>query len=313
MSRSINFYPTFDDNHYISLNPVIKYNFFYYPNDKNDIEEIDSTITSNKFITLSTEKNHWDCLTYDLYMKINVEIINGDVLYGREGICPTNGEISLGLEWFSKKSKKRGWIIPNKNNNIRNDETKQNFIFECKFDKNTFLYDIEINLVLFNSRSDDKVDDSEIFLNNQTGVMFGYLDSKVLFMTGTGSLFPIYVNSVNDNKLWHLEIDCNEPENDKLSDCVKLILNSNHKDFKLLDTSSKHYCERLVFEIVANAVTILICHLKENGFLDNLNGTIADGSILHFVKYYKENLGLNIDNVNSISTSLREYLDDGGK
>lgn len=310
MARKINFYPTLELYHYNLLNPKVNYSFFYYPNNGNDISQIEYKIANQKYITLSTKNNHWDPINYDLYMNVCLDYENGSILYGENGICPLDGEISICLEWYSQKSKKRGIIFPTKKNDFlkkNNDKNKINFI--CAFEKNVFLNDVEINILIFNSKKSNNVKQSENFLNNEEGVVLGTLDNKTLFMTGTGSLFPIYIKSLQNNKLWELQIECNEPENDKFSDCVKLILNADHKDYPLLDVTSKKYCDRLIFEIISNAVTVIICYLKENKMLEDLSRPCSDGSILSFIKYYKDNLELNIDNVASISDSLRNYLD----
>jgi hypothetical protein len=128
-------------------------------------------------------------------------------------------------------------------------------------------------------------------------------------MTGVGSLFPIYTKPTPNGKLWDLEIDYDDPATDQLSDCVKLVLNSAHKDYCLLDVNDKHYCDRLIYEIISEAITVLLCQLREDHYLDKIEGTYSDGSIMAFVKYYKEMLNLDVSSISSISSSLRGYLD----
>lgn len=315
MANKINFFPTIDGYHYNLLNPVIKYNFFYFPKNEDGSIEIENTITSNRYITLSTNNNHWDPMNYDLNMIVTVEIENKSILYGINGVCPTNGELSIALEWYSQKSKKRDIIYPrNKKNRIDDNNEKSKYVFECTFNKNTFMNDIEINLIIYNSKKTRQIIENEKYLNNEEGVILGNIDQKTLFMTGTGSLFPIYLKSLDDNRLWNVQIeDCIEPEIDKFSDCVRIILNTNHKDYPLLDVTSKKYCERLILEIISNAVTLIICSLKESGVLDDINKPSSEGSVLNFIKYYVDKLELNIDNVVSISNSLRNYLDEKTK
>ena len=272
-----------------------------------EIRNIESTITSKRFITLNLKNNNWNPMNYDLYVRVNIEYENGNSLYGPDGVAPLMSELSFGLEWYSQLAKKRGIINGAK---ISNSTSKKTIIFEHFFEKETFMYDIEFNLLVFMSKKAYKINENEDYLNNNEGVILGNVDKKILFMSGTGSLFPIYIQNLDANKLWDLQINFDDPSIDKLSDCVKLIINSNHSDYKLLDINNKKYCDRMIFEIVANAVTIIICHLKENGYLDRLEDSYSEGSIMEFVSYYHKILGLKVDSVLDISSSLRKYLEE---
>ena len=65
----------------------------------------------------------------------------------------------------------------------------------------------------------------------------------------------------------------------------------------------------MIYEIVASVMTILIIDLKESHYLDNLDGNYADGSIMQFMKYYKETLELDIRDPVNISSTLRDYFE----
>ena len=150
--------------------------------------------------------------------------------------------------------------------------------------------------------------ENEIFLNNERGALLGTLDSKKIFMSGTGSMFPIYNKSMGNSDLWAVEIQYDQPEIDSLSESLKLFLNIDHPDYCMLDVNNKKYCPRLVLEIVSSAIVSLIMKLHEDEALDDLNMDYADGSVLAFVKYYRDVLELNIDDIISVSSSLRNYL-----
>ena len=176
--------------------------------------------------------------------------------------------------------------------------------------KNTVNRELSINILIYLKEKTEKMTDDEAFLNNDEGTILGTLASFTVFLSGFGSLFPIYTKGIDDKKLWVLEIDYDDPAEDRLSDSLKLILNTNSKDFPYIDQNDKeHFCPKIMYEIVASVMTILIIDLKEKGYLDNLDGNYADGSVMQFIKYYKETLGLDIRNANDISSSLRDYFE----
>ena len=306
MARTINFFPTLDIDQVNDTEIVVKYDFYYKSKDNNVSIPIKHKEVNNS-INLETKESKWDPYNYDLYLIISITGKKFIELYGPTGIAPKLSYLSICVEWLSQKWKKRAVILSSKVISPTIDE--QIFTFQLKFSKNTFIHDIDIKTLVYLKRKAPRILENEDYLNNSEGVVLGVLDSKTLYMTGVGSLFPIYTKPLKNGKLWELQIDFNEPEIEKLSESMRLILNSNHKDYKYLDSSNKDYCERMIYEIVSTAMTLLICQLKDEGHLENLEKEFADGSILNFVKYYKEILGLNVNSISSISSSIREYLE----
>ena len=306
MAKSIHFFPTLDIDQISALEYSVNYSFSYKSKETNTIIPLSHTVNKN-IINLATKDSSWDPYNYDLFLNVIISANKLNELYGPSGIAPSNSQLSFCLEWLSQKSKKRDIIICS--NKIENTLGTQTFSFDITFSKNTFVHDIDLNLLVFLSKKADILMENEEFLNNNEGVVLGNLDNKVIYMTGIGSLFPIYIKRMKSDKLWDVEFDFNEPAIDKLSESIKLILNCGHKDYKYLDTSHKDYCGRMIYEIVASTMTILICKLKEDNYLENLEQNFTDGSILGFIKYYRDILGLEIESVSSISSSIREYLE----
>lgn len=306
-NSTINFFPMLDEDQLKQLNLKINYKFYYYSN-LNEKKIISYNINNKNYINLDLKNQIWNTYNYDLYLEISIEGCNGEALYGQEGIAPTGSFLSLCVEWLSPKAKKRD-VIKSKNFIFNNEEIFR-FSFELMFQKNTFEHDIQINILIYLAECTTNLVVDELFLNNYEGVVLGYLDSKILYMSGVSSLFPIYLKEVNDARLWILEINYDDPTTDTLSDSIKLILNTKHKDYKYLDTNSPVYCERLVFEIVINVITLLINDLKEKNYLNDLDCQFNDGSILKLAKYYKNVLEIDIQNCNLLdfSNSLRLYL-----
>ena len=88
-----------------------------------------------------------------------------------------------------------------------------------------------------------------------------------------------------------------------------LILNSKHKDYYYLDPKSNDYCDKFAEEIVSNAITMLLCKLKEDQYLEDISDGYMNGSIMEFVRYCKDTLEIDFTNVNSICESIRKFAD----
>ena len=307
MAASFNFYPTLDKELLNSFGAKVDISFSCKSLDGKRI-----TLTTKKEGKVLTFVNadDWNPYTDSLMIVTNIEYDNAPVLFGPNGIAPNGSTLGVALEVFSNSAKYRQACFDN-DNKIENSagHFSLNPLY-INISKNTVNHELSINVYLYLKTKSKKIDIEDSFLNNDEGTMLGKLTTFTVYLNGFGSLFPIYTKAVEDKKLWLLEIDYDEPAEDKLSDSVKLILNTNSKDYKYIDQNDKdHFCPKLIYEIVASVMTILIIDLKENHHLENLDGNFADGSILQFVRYYKETLGLDIRDPLNISSTLRDYFE----
>lgn len=307
MSAPINFYPTLDNEILELLGAKVNFTFSYRS-------------ASGQYVSLDTKKEGknitfpdtkgWNPYIDSLMIVANIEYEHGYVLYGIDGVAPKDSRLGVALEVYSNSGKYRQVYFDKNVAILNNDKRVIMPPLFAMIGKNIVNHELSINVLVYLKNKAQYVTAEESFLNNDEGIILGKLASFNVFLSGFGSLFPIYTKSVDDKKLWILEIDYSEPSEEKLSDCVKLILNTNSKDYPYIDqTDKEHFCPKMMYEIVASVMTILIMDLKENRYLDNLDGYYADGSILQFIKYYKETLGLDIRNPNDISSTLRDYFE----
>lgn len=304
MNKNFFFYPTLDADQISEIEPKIDMYYSYFLDGMEvPIPFVDE---QGKFISFDSQSN-FDAEENDLNCVISISMKNIDKLYGPEGIAPSNGFLSIALECFSQKAKYRKVIQSNK---LLNPTSKAfSHKFELKIPKDIGASEIKFSILVFLDKPAKKMDASENFLNNAQGVVLGSLFNFSLYLEGEGSLFPVYTISSKDKKLWSVEINYEDPAVDQLEESVKLKINSGHKDYALLNPNDKKYCDRLINEIMASALTILITQLREEGFLEHLDGNCVDGSILQFVTYMKDVLNIDFTNIINISSSLREYLD----
>lgn len=307
MGASINFYPTLDKEILDSFGAKTNISFSYRSANVPFVAL--ETKKEGKNLTFVDTKD-WNPYTDSLRIIANIEYEHACALFGVNGVAPSGSCLGIALEVFSNSGKYRQVYF---DDDVRIVSTNEHVLLSPLFvnvGKNTVNRELSINVLLYLKEKSKSLKDEEAFLNNDEGVILGKLASFTVFLSGFGSLFPIYKKAVDDKKLWLLEIDYDDPAEDKLSDSVKLILNTNSKDYCCIDQNDKeHFCPKIMYEIVASVMTILIIDLKENGHLDNLDGNYADGSIMQFIKYYKETLGLDIRDPINISSSLRDYFE----
>ena len=307
MAGSVNFYPTLDKEILNSLESQVDFSFSYRsPEGKYIPLEVKK---EGKNLTFLDTKD-WNPYTNSLTIYANVSFEHASVLFGPNGIAPNGSSLGVALEVFSNTGKYRQVYFDKETKIVNaNSHVSLDTLF-ATIGKNTVNREVSINVLIYLKEKSKQISNEESFLNNDEGVILGKIASFTVYLSGFGSLFPIYTKALDDKKLWLLEIDYDTPAEDKLSDSVKLILNTNSKDYMYIDQNDKeHFCPKMIYEIVASVMTILIVDLKENGFLDNLDGNYADGSIMQFIKYYKETLGLDIRDPVSISSTLRDYFE----
>jgi len=306
MKKIVNYYPVLQDELMNKVNSSVNYSFFYVDKNGTKIEiEHDETIGNN--ISLCAKNTNWNPYEDDIFIDINISIDNGSLLYGENGVAPIGSKIGMCVEYYSKKSKYRDVVVLN--GYLENDERNYTYTFPSVLIKNnTFFSDVDISILCYLKESSNSVNNEQMFLNNSEGVILGSFDNRKLFLYGTGSLFPIYVEGLETNNLWDFEFDYENPEIDSFSDCAKLVLNSNSSEYCLIDPNSSMYCDRLVLEIITNCLYLVFIKLKDDGYLDEIDSSYLDGSIMSFVSYYKNTFSFSFIDSKAIFNNLHNFV-----
>jgi len=141
------------------------------------------------------------------------------------------------------------------------------------------------------------------------GSILGTIKEYKLSFRGQGSLFPIVEISKPDSPLWNIEFDYDDPDTSQFVDCVKLVINKDHKDYRYLDVKDESsFCSRLLIEIMQSSILQLLLHMLDEKQLNGFD-LATHGSIKQFVNYLIEVKDLDISTAKSISDSLKNYLD----
>lgn len=304
MKNIFTFYPTIDIEIIDSLKCEINYNFSFLNEYTKEMQNLDANIEDG-CISFGDD-TEWVPILNDLVVDLNLASSYFSNLFGPEGVAPYHSKLGLAVECVCQKSKFRKVFKIGTFNNVNDISIDTQFTIP----KNTVNGQLEMNVIVYLDEKATKKDYEESYLNNEEGIVLGYLDKKKILYEGQGALFPIFATASESPKLWDISIDYDDPSVDKLTDTVKLVINKSHKDYCLIDQSSSKYCKRIIDEIMATALTVLVGKLIEDNLLGvNLKNEFENGTILSFIKFLKTKKGLNVDNIVSFSSSVREFLE----
>ena len=150
-----------------------------------------------------------------------------------------------------------------------------------------------------------------------TGLILGDGLLWSIIVDGSGSIFPIYEESLLDGPLWKYECDFIDITEDEFSEeNIKIILNKSHKGYQYIQPKSANYNELMFAELISNAIaTVILAIRKRNA--ENGNGEVIDfskngskGSILTVLKYFNNTLKFKINGTMiELQNSVKSYFD----
>lgn len=286
---------------------------FYYIADDEEInlntEESDSGSCVYSVFTENGLYSHDD---YNFCLERNYIIRSHKCLFGKEGIACANAELGIAAVWTSAESRQRGVI---KGSTFTKDT--DNVITEIKHEFKTAQLRGRVDFsVIIYVKDPGRAFSDERHLANESGYILGEIDSFSVVLDGTGSDFPIYEVPDPDQPLWYIKCDWEDPTVDRFSEAVSIYINTAHKNYKYIDVSRKKlYDERLLAEIMASALGIIITKLKESKVFweQTISGdSLQPGSVSAAVYYFITAHEWDVSSPENISLSIRKYLEKNG-
>lgn len=284
------------------------YDFYYIRDDWEfplTAEEIDGSVTVHKLVD---EQGIWSPDDYNICVRRKYSLRTYQCLFGENGIACENSKLGLALMWMSSDSKQRGVIpIGTIENSMWDLELDLNYEFATaqlrgSVEFTTVIYIKEAGTPRWN----------EMHLANEYGCLVGELDSFVVKLDGTGSVFPMYEVQEPGQPLWYVRCDWDDPTYELFSDCVAININTAHKNYKYLDKTKRTYDEQLLKEIMASALILIITKLKEQGnYWDaTLSGDdLQNGSVSEAINYFVDTLEWDVSTPETMSVSIRKFFD----
>lgn len=304
-------YSTIDTRLVKTLNIHATREYYYLLDDEKKIirEEIFENSNNENHVQLVDDEDEWDNKCQSLFLNCKISLDNVKSLFGK--ICCTDAVLGIGIEWKPEKSRikycaKLGeFTIDNDNYQfIKNDIEIKNVNSNINF--NWIIYIIEPGY-----------QDNKSNYGNQTGLILGDGLLWSIIVDGSGSIFPIYEESIIDGPLWKYECDFLDITEDEFSEeNIKVILNKSHKGYQYIQPKSTCFNELMFEELISNAITTIILAIRKKN-AENGNGEIIDfskngskGSILTVLKYFNDTLKFKVNGTMiELQNSVKAYFD----
>lgn len=259
--------------------------------------------------SLIDKEGFWNPDDYGLELKWEITCGDGSALYGAynyETACACDDAlIGIALSWYSQDSKRRNTIPMGE---IRNTNDMQNVVCLYSFEKSQLRGKVGFSLILYLKCPGCPQEDETHFANEQ-GYVLGTIDEFSIILDGNGSYFTISEVSMPGEPLWKVEYDIDDPTNDSFSDCVSIILNSSHPQYKYIRRNDPQFNIQLLIEIMSNSIATVIETVRSvDKDFDCINNP-EEGSVAQALLYFKNVLEWDFTNPITISNSIRKYLE----
>jgi len=271
------------------------------------LNEPDSIISS-----ISDDKGYWNPDEYDLSMDWQFTYKNAGWLYDYsnwEYACACHdAKIGIALLWYSSESRRRSSIpICTLENDV---EVLHSVRCNKHFDVAEIRGEVSFTLAIYLQEAGNPSED-EIHFANIPGTLLGELQTFTVCIDGVGSFFTIYEVNRPGQPLWDVEYNIDDPSSDIFADTVSISLNSAHKKYQLVKRDSGLFCQQLLNEIMANAITVIIeavrAHEKDDNF-DCLSD-FEEGSVAQALAYFKDKLLWDFSSPITVSHSARLFIE----
>jgi len=316
MSTTIYLYPSVTDDIRENLFQAKPYRFTYTGRDgtDNDLTYEEAEVTSS--VNCLKTDGVWNADNFNLCVRRTVALKGYKKLFGPDGLACRNAKLGMGFVWTSADSKQRG-AIPIIAFGISEEEQKEksdhSFVqgeIDAEFAPARLRGDIEFDVMLYIAQAGTPASD-EMHLANQEGFILGTLDSFVLRLDGTGSLFPVFEVFEHDKPLWSVRCDWIDPTVDSFSESVSININKAHSNYKFIDRTQKTYCSQLLVEVMSAALCCIMEKIRSEKYLDQMLGTdeMEPGSVGEAVRYFANTLNWDFSTPDRLSLSIRKFFD----
>lgn len=317
MAKSVYLYPRLTDD--IIAEGIFqskKYTFAYTDSDgfekELEYEEAENTSSVNCIKTDGV----WSADKNNIIIRRSIALRKFKKLFGPAGVACKNAKLGLAAIWTSPDSRQRNaqkiitFGITESEFESLKDHTFVEGEIDIEFPQAKFRGDIRLDIALYIAEPGTPGED-EIHLANEEGFVLGELDTFVLRIDGTGSLFPVYEVNEKDKPLWYVRCDWTDPVADSFTDSVSININVAHKNYKYIDKKHNTFCAQLLVEVMSSALCCIIEKIRDEKYLEQiLSGEeLEAGSIGQVIKYFSDTLEWDFSTPDMLSLSIREFFD----
>lgn len=314
MAKPIFLYPSLNDETKDSIFRAKRYEFCY--TDKEGTEkELEYEVSElNASVSCLRTDGVWNADKHNLCVKRKVALKNYRNLFGPDGIACRNSRLGLSVVWTSRDSRQRGAepvvVFGVSEDQFEQDHTftegEVDFVFPCAKIRGEVSFSVVLYIAQAGTPSED-----EGHLANEEGFVLGVLDTFVLRIDGTGSLFPVFEVYEKNKPLWYVRCDWTDPLSDLFEESVSININTAHKNFRFIDRGNKSFCSQLLTEVMTSALCCIIEKLRSEKYLEQLLGSdeVENGSVGEAVRYFANTLGWDFSSSDQLSLSIRKFFD----
>lgn len=248
-------------------------------------------------------KSTWSIEEYGLILEIDFRIKKPRLLFDENRLASPGDILKIAFRISSQDSHQRlvfgkyGFTIVQSSESM--DQSMKIDIPPGKLRKTAYL---EMLMYLSKSSNPD--------CNYKPGTILGIMYHTVLSFSGDGSEFPINTLRSDENFLWKLEMDYEDPRTDRFDQSVMLWLNAKHPKYKNLDMDSDPASNVGFMEIMVQATFLVISEmLKTDVISDIVTGTnLEPGSLGEATHYMIMSYAPNYNNPIELTNDLHRMI-----
>lgn len=308
MSQNLSLFPLYDEDSYSGIFDSNPFEFKFIRPDNSEGELIldNGCLKDSQFD--ERYGGDWDVNKTPLRINRKYTIEDANKLYGTTGLVCSDAKIGLCVLWKSSTSFQRGVFKVGFLENIRD---KQEIDFIGTIPPGTMRGSLTLTSALYVAAPGNP-SSQELHLRHNIGDMLGEIDDFFVSFEDNISVMPIKnIGLGSDEPLWKV-ICCWDSVTDSFSETVSVVLNVENVNYPFVDKTKDTFNIHFLREILASAfIQIIEKYKKDEPDLSKLETLAKDniGSVAHVVWFYKNNIGIRMDDSISDSMIIRKQFE----
>lgn len=286
-----------------------KYEVLYTDNEGCEKELTYETAEIDSSVNILKTDGVWNADKYNLCLKRKMLVSKITKLFGPEGIACRKSTLGVAVRWASTDSRQRGAITVLRLKADENNTSAENEM-DIRFPVGKLRGDVQFSVILYIAEAGEP-DEDETHLANEAGLVLGEIDSFILRLDGTGSLFPVFEVYEKDKPLWYVRCDWTDPVSDSFAETVSINLNAAHKNYRYIDRKQKTFNPQLLVEVMSSALCNIIEKIRSEKYLDQIlaDDEPENGSVGAVIRYFSDTLEWDMSTPDKLSVSTRLFFE----
>ncbi|SIS90186.1 hypothetical protein [Salimicrobium salexigens] len=241
---------------------------------------------ATKEVLLKEETYSFDFSQDDLHYSKRITFQNHQYLFGKEGLVSEEGEIGLGVKYFSKESQQQYTkvLASFKKDTPPLTDRLIDFVIPSGY----FRGNVVIEIILF------AVTPIAEHFPLTKGTVLGKLESTKFLLEGEGGSFPILHHADPNEPLWWVDCNWEDAAIDTFhEDYVSLNINRQHPDAKDLKLDAMPQVSPMLKNVITSALYIIAQKvIQEEYNLTSKDDTsdFEEGSIASAISYFLKDI-----------------------